>query len=131
MTKVRVAAVAPPQSHARILYPIAVLKRSRRIDDARRFAKFLRSEEASADFASTTSNLWSEYHRADRFDSTLDLAKDRPRSNAACKVYWESSWRGGACAPSRRVHICSMRFFSAARPASNRSRNALIASFRP
>jgi molybdate transport system substrate-binding protein len=48
--KVRVAAVAPPGSHAPIVYPMAVMKRSRRIDDARRFANFLRTEEASAVF---------------------------------------------------------------------------------
>ncbi|HET6409545.1 MAG TPA: molybdate ABC transporter substrate-binding protein, partial [Chthoniobacteraceae bacterium] len=48
--KVRVAATAPPESHARIVYPMAVLKRSRRIEDARRFANFLRTEEVAAVF---------------------------------------------------------------------------------
>lgn len=48
--KVRVVAEADAKSHAAIVYPAAVLKASKKIDVAKRFATFLVSSEAQAIF---------------------------------------------------------------------------------
>ncbi|MGH9328312.1 MAG: molybdate ABC transporter substrate-binding protein [Terriglobia bacterium] len=45
-SKVRVVATAPPASHAPIVYPIAVLKRSKNAAEAERLVQFLRGPEA-------------------------------------------------------------------------------------
>lgn len=48
--RIRLAAVAPSDSHAPIIYPAAVLKNSRHKDEARKFLEFLQSETALAAF---------------------------------------------------------------------------------
>ena len=48
--KIRVAAIASAESHDPIIYPVAVLKRSKRLEDAKKFARFLQTEEAAAIF---------------------------------------------------------------------------------
>lgn len=49
-SKVRVVATAPPDSHEPIIYPIAVLRRSRHVESAKKFAAFLESVEAQRVF---------------------------------------------------------------------------------
>jgi molybdate transport system substrate-binding protein len=48
--KVHVVAVAPPSTHDPIIYPAAVMKNSRDIEDARKFVEYLRSPAAQAIF---------------------------------------------------------------------------------
>jgi molybdate transport system substrate-binding protein len=49
-SKVRVVAKAPPNSHAPVVYPVAVIKSSRDSAAARRFVEFLSSSEGAAVF---------------------------------------------------------------------------------
>ncbi|MDP4144230.1 MAG: molybdate ABC transporter substrate-binding protein [Bacillota bacterium] len=48
--KVKIAATAPESSHKPIVYPAAVIKNSKSLDDAKAFLKFLSSDEAKAIF---------------------------------------------------------------------------------
>jgi molybdate transport system substrate-binding protein len=48
--KVHVVAVAPPSTHEPIVYPVAAMKNSRDIEDARKFVEYLRSPAAQAIF---------------------------------------------------------------------------------
>ncbi|HXX45162.1 MAG TPA: molybdate ABC transporter substrate-binding protein [Candidatus Acidoferrales bacterium] len=49
-SKVKVAAKAPPNSHAPVVYPVAVIKGSKDSEAAKRFVGFLSSSEAAAVF---------------------------------------------------------------------------------
>jgi molybdate transport system substrate-binding protein len=48
--QVRQAVTAPANLHSPIVYPVAVLKRTRRADAAKAFVQFLSSNEAKAVF---------------------------------------------------------------------------------
>ena len=48
--KVRIAATAPPDSHAPVVYPVAVIKDSRSPAAARAFVAFLSGRDAAAVF---------------------------------------------------------------------------------
>lgn len=49
-TKIRIVATAPPSSHSQVLYPLAVLKSSQNLAQAKSFARFLASEKAAKVF---------------------------------------------------------------------------------
>ena len=50
--KVKLVAIAPPDSYSPIIYPVAVLKDSQNSDDAKQFVKFLMSDSAKQVFES-------------------------------------------------------------------------------
>ena len=48
--KVKVVAVAPADSHKPVIYPVAIIKSSKHMDDAKKFLEFVKTDKAKAAF---------------------------------------------------------------------------------